>query len=153
MNSNQACVAEMRREGWRVLSPNAPFADGAAYGGGTSKAIVLMTDGFNTHSPNFSNGDQDHERGDVDSTGANLTASSPDKLEANYQTLQTCKAVQAQGVAIYAIAFEVTDPVIKSVLQQCATNVSYYYDATTIAALQQAFSAIGSNLTKIRLTR
>ena len=151
--AGETYIAPALMWGWRVLSPNAPFADGAAYGGNTTKTLVLMTDGFNTHSPNFTNSDHDHEASDVDSSGANLAASSPDKLEANYQTLQTCKAIQARGVTIYAIAFEVTDPVIKGVLQQCATSVSYYYDATTASSLTQAFASIGAQLTKIRLTQ
>ena len=37
--------------GWHLLSPNAPFADGAAYGtANTVKIAVLVTDGQNTYS-------------------------------------------------------------------------------------------------------
>ncbi len=88
--------------GWRVLSPNGPFSDGAAYNAGAKKVLVLMTDGANTHSPQPNYLDHDHEGSDVDATGANLTApvATQDKLDANLITLQTCKAIQASGVTI-----------------------------------------------------
>ncbi len=121
--------------GWRVVSPNAPFADGGAYGPATKKAIVLMTDGYNTHSANY----PDHE-------AANVT-------DANNVTAATCNNIKTAGVAIYTIAFQVTDPTIKSILQSCATSVSYYYDATTIAALQSAFTSIGAQMTALRLSQ
>lgn len=121
--------------GWRVLSPNPPFADGAAYNTSTKKAIVLMTDGANTHSPYY----PDHE-------DTNVTT-------ANNITTQTCAAIKAQNIAIYAIAFQVTDVTIKGILQNCATSVSYYYDATTLASLTNAFASIGQQMTALRLTQ
>ena len=35
--------------GWRVLSPTAPFTEGAPYGPDVRKVIVLMSDGENTN--------------------------------------------------------------------------------------------------------
>jgi hypothetical protein len=43
------------------------------------------------------------------------------------------RVIKAAGVSIYAVAFEVTDPTIQGILRGCATSVSYYYDASTIA--------------------
>ncbi len=53
--------------GWHTLSPNAPFADGAAYGTpNLTKIIVLMTDGDNTmDDSNDSNGSWYHGYGYV----------------------------------------------------------------------------------------
>ncbi len=121
--------------GWRVLSPNPPFADGAAYGAAAHKAIVLMTDGANTHSPNY----PDHEGTDV-----NL---------ANKLTDKTCAQIKAAGVTIYTIAFDVTDKQIKKVLQGCATTTIFYYDASTNADLQAAFASVGSQMTALRLSK
>ncbi|MER0237612.1 TadE/TadG family type IV pilus assembly protein [Fulvimarina sp. MAC8] len=44
--------------GWRLLSPGAPFTEGAPYSDdSTMKAIILMTDGANTYNPSYvSNG-------------------------------------------------------------------------------------------------
>jgi len=130
--------------GWRVLSPNQPFADGAPYSTTNTKAIVLMTDGANTHAPNY----PDHE---MQNPNNGATGAATDL--ANTITQDTCKYIQSAGIKIYAIAFEVTDTNIKSILQNCATNVSYYYDATTIASLQAAFTSIGAQLTALRLSK
>ncbi len=46
--SGGTVISEGLTWAWRTLSPNAPYADGAAYGAkGVTKVIVLMTDGVN----------------------------------------------------------------------------------------------------------
>jgi von Willebrand factor type A domain len=119
--------------GWRVLSPHAPFADGAAYNTATKKIMVLMTDGANTHSPNY----PDHEGTDVP-TGNSLTA-------------QVCTNIKAAGIDLYVIAFTVTDQTALSMLQACATGPVYFYNTNTIADLTSAFQTIGTSLTQVRL--
>ena len=47
----------------------------------------------------------------------------------------------------------VTDAAIKNVLADCASATSNYYDANSTGDLTRAFSAIGSSLTAIRLSR
>ena len=120
--------------GWRVLSPFAPFADGAPYGPTATKIMVLMTDGFNTHSPNY----PDHE-------GTDVTA-------ANQITAQTCANIKATGIVMYTIAFQVTDPTIKSILANCASGSDKYFDAGSIGSMQSAFATIGAKLNAVRLT-
>lgn len=120
--------------GWRTLSPNPPFADGAAYGA-SNKALVLMTDGANTHSASY----PAHANFDV--------------ADANNVTVATCAAVKAAGVKVYVVAFMVTDPGIVSVLQNCASAPINYYTATSVPDLLTAFQAIGAQITKVRLSR
>ena len=120
--------------GWRALSPNPPFADGAAYGA-KSKYIVLMTDGANTHSASYPG----HANFDV--------------VDANKVTGETCTAIKATGIRIYVVAFMVTDAGIISVLQNCASAPINYYTASTVTDLQSAFQTIGSQITKVRLTK
>lgn len=120
---------------WRVLSPNAPFADGQPYGKGVAKTIVLMTDGANTHSPNYPY----HEYSDV--------------ALANDLTAKTCANAKTTGIRIMTIAFEVTDAAIKKILADCASSPSDYYDANDIASMTAAFKSIGVKLTGIRLTK
>ena len=121
--------------GWRTLSPNAPFADAKPYHGPTSKVMILMTDGFNTHSPNY----PDHE--------------GTDTSLANMLTAQLCSNIRAQGIQIYTIAFQVTDPNIKSILSACADGPPYFFDASTVGSIQTAFSTIAGNLTSAHLLR
>lgn len=120
--------------GWRLLSPNAPFADGAAYGS-KQKYIVLMTDGANTHSASYPG----HGAWDVN--------------DANSITAQTCSAIKAKGVKIFAVAFMVTDATIVNVLQNCATAPINYYSATSTSDLNAAFSSIASSIMTVRLSK
>ena len=120
--------------GWRVLSPNGPFGDGQAYSPTATKVMVLLTDGANTHSPNY----PDHEAGDVGT--------------ANQITAQTCANIKATGIVIYAIALQVTDPTIKSILSGCASGPDKYFDAGSIGSMQTAFATIGAKLNAVRLT-
>lgn len=121
--------------GWRLLSPNAPFGDGKPVSSGAKKTLVLMTDGFNTHSPNYP------KHNDKDTAMAN-------KL-----TAETCANIKTAGIAIYTIAFQVTDATIKNVLASCASATVNYFDANSSDELKAAFARIGSSLTAIRLAR
>ncbi len=131
--SGETYIAPALLWGWRTLSPYTPYADGAAYGGRTRKYIVLMTDGYNTHSPNY----PDHE-------GTSTT-------DANNLTAQTCAAIKAKGVTIFTVAFQVSDLTIKSILQNCATSSAGYFDSTSSADLLAAFQAIGNAITQVRI--
>lgn len=120
---------------WRTLSPSPPFSDGVPYSKKVTKTIVLMTDGANTHSPNY----PDHEGADV--------------AQADTLTKKTCDNIKAAGIRVMTVAFEVTNTTIKKILQNCASTPSDYYDATDITAMREAFKAIGAKLTAIRLGR
>ncbi len=132
--------------GWRVLSPNLPFADGAAYGGNVKKILILMTDGANTVSPNFPNHDnygavKAHDMGD---------ATSADRL-----TADTCANMKAPavGISVYTIAFQVTDNAIRNILRACASTPANFYNAASNAEMLSAFSQIAANLTTLRLSK
>ena len=132
---NETYIAPGLLWGWRTLSPNAPFGDGSPSNSGIKKSMVLMTDGFNTHAPNYPLHD------------------STDTAAANTLTAQTCSNIKAAGIAIYTIAFEVTDATIKGILANCASAPTNYFDANSTSALSSAFAKIGSSLTAIRLAR
>ena len=121
--------------GWRSLSPNAPFSDGAAQTSTLQKSLILMTDGANTLSPNYPY----HYGSDV-ATSNTLTA-------------QTCTNIKADNIRVYAVAFSVTDPTIKNILRNCATTVDNFYDATNVADLTAAFTKIGQEITAVRLSK
>ena len=118
---------------WRVLSPKAPFGDGSSDNVKTKKAIILMTDGYNTLSATYP------QHWGTDTNDANAVLS------------KTCANVKADGIAIYTIAFQVTDPTIKKILTDCATSSSYFFDSSNISAMQSAFKQIGSQLSSRRL--
>jgi hypothetical protein len=123
--------------GWRLLSPEAPFGDGASRTEhpDVKRFMVLMTDGANTISPSYPN----HDQGDV--------------VLANSLTAETCANIKAEGTFIYAIAFDVTDPTIQDLMRNCATAPPYYYLADDNDGLRQAFESIANAVVAIRLTQ
>ncbi len=133
--------------GWRMLSRIAPIKDAVSYPKmsrkGYTKAIVLMTDGINTQKPLYPTHSSDG--GDPATTNA-LTA-------------ELCTNIKNSGsnddekIVIYAVTFAVTDPVVKNLLRDCATNSSYYFDASDPFALTAAFRNIAKSLITLRLAK
>ncbi len=123
--------------GWRVVSPQAPFADGhdRAAHPEVKRFIVLMTDGANTKSPNY----PDHAGGDV--------------VMANSLTAETCTSIRAENTYIYTVAFNVTDATIRNLLRDCASAPPYYFEADDTDELRTAFAKIANNVVAIRLTQ
>lgn len=119
--------------GWRVLSSGQPFSEGQPVSPNVRKFLVLMTDGANTASPN--------------STGHD----GPDITLSDLYTQEACANIKGAGITIFTVAFEVSDTTIKNILQTCASNTGYYFDATNSSALQQAFDAIGKLVMSLRL--
>lgn len=130
--------------GWRLLSPQAPFA-GKPYNDENKKVIVLMTDGMNTVSPstvwtaNQPGTHRVHRRGNTD--------------EANTKTTQLCNNIADENIVIYTIAFEVSDPTIRTILSNCAANGGSYFDASNSEELEQAFADIADELQALRISR
>lgn len=124
---------------WSILSPQAPFTDGVAYGSLKSvngtKALMIMTDGDNTRAPDYP------------------THNSTSKTLANSLTQEVCTNIKAEKIVVYTVAFEVTDKTIKDILRNCATDSSYYFDATNSKALTEAFASIAASLRNISLSK
>lgn len=130
--------------GWRTLSNRAPFTESAddplTAGGSVRKFLVLMTDGANTRSPRWPEGD--HERNDT--------------ILANQLTREACDNIKADTqsrIEIFTIAFEVADETIKDILRYCATPGGAFFDAVDYAKLIAAFGAIGSSVSIARVAQ
>ena len=124
--------------GWSMLSDNEPLNEAYPYGQKkVKKAIVLMTDGENNV---YANGtDKFHRKG------------STAKVKANGILSRLCTNIKKKDIVIYTVAFEVTDPLTKNLLESCATSPGHYFDATSSAQLLAAFDAIGKSLMKVYL--
>jgi Flp pilus assembly protein TadG len=134
--------------GVNILSPAAPFAEGAAYDTANKKprkVLVLMTDGDNTR---ILNSGGDH--GNLSSTASTAATQ---KTKVNTDTSNVCTEAKTQKIEVFTIAFAVTDVATKTMLQGCATDAAHYYDATNAAALSAAFQSIGQSLTSLRLSQ
>lgn len=141
--------------GWRVLSPQAPFDQGTAYGT-TRKVIVLMTDGQNNinPAPNLSNLSEYSAYGFLQEwSKSRFETKTYDGFRAytNGRLSLTCTNAKAEGITIYTVAFSVTDPDTLDRLSDCATGSAYAYTADTADELVNAFRDISTSLSQLRL--
>lgn len=125
--------------GWRALSTHAPIAARAERDGArVSRYMVLVTDGQNTRSPNY----------------PHHAATNP--AEADRIMRSTCENMAADrdsGIRLYTIAYEVTDPNVKQLLEECSTmNGGAFYDAGDASALGEAMRDIGGQISRLRIT-
>ncbi len=150
--------------GWRMLSHEAPFTQGAPYSEeAVRKVMVLMTDGTNTKSTwkkwngLDSSGKwwkkqlgwkaKENESEVWGHNGSNVN-------RANDTTAQLCTNIKAKGIMVYTIGFEVEeDSDIEDLMKACAGNGGRYFDADNSTELADAFKEIGKSLLNLRLTQ
>ncbi len=134
--------------GYRVLSPEAPFIEAAAWENPYwRKAIVMMTDGDNTKNGTYSA----------------YWATSKNQMNVtrfNDRFAETCEALKAQGVTIYTVTFSYLDddgnPVIndntRDYYRNCASSEDQYYDAPTQEELIDVFEEISRELSNLHIS-
>ena len=122
-----------------IISSEIPFSEGMTYiemaNQGAVKAVVLMTDGENTASP-----DGGAHYGDDDDA-------------ADGYTLELCDEIKSAGVFLHAIAFEVSDAATEAMLKSCATSAEAYFNADDAGELMAAFGEIGDTLQELALVK
>ena len=147
---------------WYVLSPNwnalwssanAAGAYDVAYNINTKvgtaanmklrKIAVLMTDGdYNTQ----------YSSAGVD-TG--YFGDNPANDTSNNQAAQLCAGMKASGIEVYTVGFSEgggLSTAAKSLLGNCATDSSHFYDATSGDSLMNAFRDIALKIASLRLS-
>lgn len=128
--------------GWRVISPDFPFEEGAAYDNPDwRKAVIMMTDGQNTmHSYYSAYGPtQDHS----------INAS-----DLNNKFEEVCEAMKEDGIVLYTITFTSSiNESTKDYYRDCATDTTKYYDAPSQADLIEAFEAISRELSNLYIKK
>lgn len=159
--------------GWRTLSPNSVFGDGAAYSTSTvTKIIILMTDGANSWSDNpydnynqtlffsmgyFKNADGTSPNGRLPSNNQNLANTAQARTALDTLTQQACTNAKGTGVSIYTVGFSIpSDPIDSqglALLNGCASSQSQAFVASTSDALIAAFDKIGKSIGTLRLTQ
>ena len=126
--------------GVNVISPAAPFVEGAAYDPKNKqprKAIVLMTDGSNTEY--------------LKSDGTLGVANAAQIVKAYQDQDAVCAYAKDKKIEIYTIGFGVNDATSLAHLQSCATDSALYFDAKNSAGLIQAFKTIAGALSNVRI--
>ena len=158
--------------GWRTLSPQAPFVQGAdpseADGRRWRKYVVLMTDGDNTFNTPGSGSDarksQDisdygpygfasEDRLGILGKGTAEFTTSPDEVSAAYareldnKTIRMCHRMLAQGIKVYTVGFAIEkDSNADKMLAACAVDTDAYFLASNASELTQAFADITSQV-------
>ncbi|MEE2945128.1 MAG: Tad domain-containing protein [Pseudomonadota bacterium] len=69
----------------------------------------------------------------------------------NLRTQAICDAAKAEGVVVFTIGFEAPESG-QTVLRNCASSISHYYDVNGLE-ISQAFSSIASSIRQLRLTQ
>ena len=147
--------------GWRVLSPGEPFTDGRSYADNENqKILVLMTDGANTYYPK-SDSNQSITKSwygawgyvAMGHLGTTSTTTSTLVTEMNARTAAACTNAKAAGIKIYTIAFDVSDSATLEMLETCATETTMAFQSTSESELLAAFSAIGDDISLLRIAQ
>ncbi|NWG72631.1 MAG: VWA domain-containing protein [Parvularculaceae bacterium] len=132
-------IAEGVAWGRRILSPQAPFTEGLAMSEVKKrngvKALVVLTDGENTRAPDYP------------------THDSTDTTSADALTARLCEEAKKDGLTVYAIAFDVTDPGVRKLLEDCGTSTGHYFEPSNAAELAAVFAKIATGLRNLSLSK
>ena len=142
--------------GWHTLSPNAPLADGVAYGTKNHrKIIILMTDGDNVASTGNKNNQSRYSGlgyiwqgllGIRAGSGNKRTSVMNDRLDL------LCENIKKKDIVLYTVRVEVKSG-SSSLLKNCATDPDKFFDVQNVSQLGAAFDAIAGSIDNHRLTK
>jgi hypothetical protein len=120
--------------GWHALTSGDPLNAGSPPPN-TTRYIIILSDGLNT---------QDRWYGD----GVHQSSSVDDRMTA------VCTNAKADGIIVYAIFVDIGGTQgNSSVMQSCASDASKYYDLTSASQIGAAFTAIGQQITNLRVAQ
>lgn len=119
---------------WQSLTPGIPLS-APALPADTKRVIILLSDGLNTQ--NRWNGDGSNQSSAVD---ARMT--------------EVCGNVKGDNITVYTVFVDLNGTSgNSSVLEDCATDSSKYFDLTTSGAIVTAFDQIATEITNLRVAK
>ena len=120
--------------GWHALTNSDPLNSGSLPAG-TARYIIILSDGLNTYNRWFNTGNVD----------------SPD-IDARMNLV--CSNAKADGIVVYAVFVDIGGAQgNSSVLQNCASDSSKYFDLTSAGQINAAFAAIGQQITNLHVSQ
>jgi hypothetical protein len=120
--------------GWQTLTDGAPMNAGTLPHN-TQAVIILLSDGLNTQ-------DRWTGNGSVQDNGTD------DRMSL------VCSHAKTAGIVIYAVFVDLNGTQGNStVLQNCATDASHYFDLTTSGEVVTAFNQIAQQITNLRVAQ
>lgn len=147
--------------GWRTLSPNSPFRDGAGYGDNkTTKILIVLTDGENAWNSQSSHNQSMYSPFAFykdDRLANNIDSSGKARDAIDSKTRIACENAKAAGVRIYTVGFSTPGDKIDSkglnLLKNCASSDTMAYVAQNADGLQSVFNEIARNIGTLRLAQ
>jgi Flp pilus assembly protein TadG len=141
--------------GWRVLSPTAPFTEGAAYGDADwEKVMVLMTDGVNTIPTNNRQFLSEYTAyGYLQEARLGTQSGNQAEAQQNTRTQLVCTRMKALNIRIYTILLMENNNTVRNMLRACATDPSMFFDTPSASQLEGTFQQIANELSNLRLSR
>ena len=116
--------------GWQALTAGSPL-DAPAPDPTAQNVIVLLSDGLNTQDRWYGNG-------------------SNQSTSVDNRTALACANAKDAGIRIYTVLVMSGN---SSILQNCATDSSKYFELTTAGQIVTAFNSIGTELANLHLSR
>jgi hypothetical protein len=99
-----------------------------------TQVIILLSDGLNTQDRWYGNGS------DVSSS-------------VDARMAKACTNVKASGITVYTIQLNTGRDAQSTVLQNCATDSNKFFYLTSSDQVSGVFNTIGTNLTKLRISK
>ncbi|BAB54226.1 pilus assembly protein [Mesorhizobium japonicum] len=154
-NGSGTNVSEGLSWGMRVLSPAAPYTDGAPWKTpGISKIVLLLTDGENV----VYGASEQPTKSDYTSYGylAGGRFGSDDQTAAARNvdgwTKSVCTQLKNQGVQIYTMVLQSDTAANRALYSACASDPSGYYAVNDPAKLPDVFQHIANKFSRLQLT-
>ena len=120
--------------GWQALTQGSPLSP-PALPANTQRVIILLSDGLNTQDRWYGNGSSQSSQVDARMAAA-------------------CTNAKADGITIYTVFVDLGGTIGNStVLQNCASDSSKYFDLTTSGAIIDTFNQIGQQITNLRVAQ
>jgi Flp pilus assembly protein TadG len=123
--------------GWHVLSKTGVFTEGAEYNtDNLNKYVILMTDGYNTKN--------------ISKEPQSCPTNGPACPSIDPRTAAVCTKIKDAGIEIYTVRLVNGN---ETLLRDCASNPTMYYDVANASELSGVFSAIGSQIANLHLSK
>jgi hypothetical protein len=124
--------------GWLTLAGGGVFTVPAKNSNYTYKdVIILLSDGLNTEDRWYVTQNQiDKRMYDSANGGAGL-----------------CANIKAAGIEIYSIQVNTGGDPLSTIMQNCATDPTKFWQVTSSSGIGTVFTSIGTNLTQLRVAK
>lgn len=166
-NNSGTNIAEGLAWGERVLSPQEPYTEGAAWGkSDVQKIVILLTDGENVifGQNDQTSGPTTHNKSDYSSVGylakKRLGVDTPneakDVLLKKVGTVCDSLKEKVNGrekTMVYTITFEIPNNTLRQAFRSCASRPEMYFDSPNVNQLKTVFETIARQITALRISQ